>query len=126
MTIVRLTLHAMKRAQQRGYREADIQLIAEYGTLVGAGVVLLRSDAENAIKTLEHALTMRRAGKTRKGLARTATTETDLVRTVDSLRRLARKQPFVPSETGHALTVYPLSRRKLKKILGENAMRSRR
>ena len=41
-----LSGHAAARAQQRGYRATDLELVQRYGTVTRQGVVLLRSDVE--------------------------------------------------------------------------------
>ncbi|MCY3879682.1 MAG: hypothetical protein OXF74_10965 [Rhodobacteraceae bacterium] len=53
------TAHAVIRCGERGFRETDFDLIAEYGTMTNEGFLLTRKDimkAERAAKILVHRL----------------------------------------------------------------------
>jgi hypothetical protein len=48
------TRHALKRAAQRGIREADIDLIVRYGTPTLKGVIVTRRDFAQAERDAKH------------------------------------------------------------------------
>src|SRR5260370_39948007 len=95
-----ITLHATARAQQRGYRPDDLELIAEYGTLVPEGILLLRRDIGRVV-VQDGKFTIRADGAARKS--------------VERLGRLVGS--YMPTQNGRALSIYRPCKRRLLKLL---------
>ena len=49
-----LTQHIRTRCQQRGTKEAGLDLIVQYGTQIRRGVVLTRKDISDAKREIKH------------------------------------------------------------------------
>lgn len=88
---VDLTRHAIERCQQRGIKENDIDLIAEYGTPTPEGILLTGKDIlkfEQESKKI-----LNRLQKLKDIFL--ATTDDDLVKTVfRATRKQRRKQTY--------------------------------
>ncbi|MCY4314178.1 MAG: hypothetical protein OXD44_10920 [Gammaproteobacteria bacterium] len=73
-----LTSHAIMRCQQRGFKENDIVLVAEYGTRTAGGILLTGKDILRAEQ--ENKRILDRLQKLKDTFL--ATTDNDLVKTV--------------------------------------------
>lgn len=49
-----VTPHACARVRQRGYRDADVDLVLAYGTEAREGVMLTRADVDRAVARLKN------------------------------------------------------------------------
>ncbi len=89
-----MTSHAAVRAQQRGYRPADIDLIVSHGSDVQGGILLMKHDVERVAPSL--------GGSRRNAPA------------LDRLARLAGS--FIPITNGHVLSIYRPGRRRCRRL----------
>ncbi|HJO24557.1 MAG: hypothetical protein QF890_10130 [Myxococcota bacterium] len=49
MSELQLTAHALSRLRQRGHRERDLDLVADFGTATDGAIVLTRNDVARAV-----------------------------------------------------------------------------
>ncbi len=86
---VDLTCHAITRCQQRGFRENDMALVAEYGTPTAGGILLTGKDIRKVERECKKILS--RLQKLKDTFL--ATTDDDRVKTVfRATRKQRRKQ----------------------------------
>jgi hypothetical protein len=112
-----ITRHAAVRARQRGFRPADLAMVESLGSFAGDGILLRKADVEPEIKRLiEQRRVIRRqvaAGALDPAEAEKSDDETG--RTIERLRRI--EGTYIPSEDGHAVSVYRPCKQKLKRLL---------
>jgi hypothetical protein len=110
-----ITAHAALRARQRGYRTEDLATLETLGTLYEQGIFMRRKDVELEIKRLD--ATLRRIRHARaNGKSNRTRIEIEIVQEIDRLKKLGGT--FIPTEGGHALSIYRPCARRLKHILG--------
>jgi len=88
---IELTCHAITRCQQRGFKENDIALVAEYGTPTTGGILLTGKDILKVER--EYKKVLNRLQKLKDTFL--ATTDDDLVKTVfRATRKQRRRQTY--------------------------------
>jgi hypothetical protein len=111
------TSHYLVRARQRGYRPIDLRIIERLGSFSGDGLLLRRKDATaelEGLRTTLRGLRRRRANRN----SYQPEIEADERQIILDIERLQRLQgAFIPIESGHALSIYRPSRRRLKHLL---------
>jgi hypothetical protein len=123
-----VTAHYVVRARQRGYRAEDLAIVETLGTLRGDGILLRSKDVAPEIERLSAALQRMRRHKG-NGNFHGLEIEAEKRQTAREIERLQRLPgAFIPTECGHALSIYRPCKRRLKHILrgGRRLVQDRR
>jgi hypothetical protein len=111
------TSHYLVRARQRGYRSVDLSIIESLGNFSGDGFLLRKKDVAAELERLSKTLRVLRRSRANKDSYRPEieAEEREVVREIERLERLPGA--FIPIESGHALSIYRPSRRRLRQLL---------
>jgi hypothetical protein len=112
-----ITAHCAVRARQRGCRHADFEMVESTGSWMREGVFVRRRDVESKL----HRLSAQLRRKRREGIK--GNDDREIIHEIERLQRLPGT--FIPVDSGHALSIYRPSKRRLKRILRGGRMRRR-